>query len=66
MRYMEIIEYWTGKRHYRKIKVDGSISFKVEGKYLVIRDYYTNEKLQRFDVSKFGAIQFHVVDKRFC
>ena len=64
MRYMEITEYWAGKRHYRKIKYDGSLTYRVEGKYLVVRDYWTNEKLQRFDVSKFGSIQFRIVDKR--
>ena len=62
MRRMEITEYWTGKRHYRKIKTNRSISYKVEGKYLVVRDYYTGDKLQRFDVSKFGSIEFRVVD----
>ena len=65
MRYMEIIEYWTGKRHYRKIKYSCSITYKGEGKYLGVRDYYTNKKLQRFDVSSFGSIQFSVVDRRY-
>ena len=66
MWYMEITEYWTGKRHYRKIKSGDtrSINYKVEGKYLVVRDYWTGEKLQRFDVSKFGSIQYRVIDKR--
>ena len=63
MRYMEIIEYYTGEHHYRKIKFDCSISYKVEGKYLVVRNYYTNEKLQRFNVAKFGSIQYRVVDR---
>lgn len=62
MRKMEITEYWTGKRHYRKIKTYNSISYKVEGRYLVVRDYWTGNKLQRFDVSKFGSIQFRVID----
>lgn len=62
--FMEIIEYYTGKRHYRKLKYNCSISYKVEGKHLVVRDYYTGDKLQRFDVSKFGSIQFKVVNRR--
>ena len=62
MRKMEITEYWTGKRHYRKIKTNNSISYKVEGRKLVVRDYYTNQVLQRFDVSKYGSIQFRVVN----
>lgn len=62
MRRMEITEYWTGKRHYRKIKTSNSISYRVEGRYLVVRDYWTGEKLQRFDVSKYGSIQFRVVN----
>ena len=61
MRKMEITEYWTGKRHYRKIKTSNSISYRVEGNYLVVRDYYTGEKLQKFNVSKYGSIEFRVV-----
>lgn len=62
MRRMEITEYWTGKRHYRKIKTGNSISYKVEGRYLVVRDYWTGSVLQKFNVSKYGSIQFRVVN----
>lgn len=62
--YMEIIEYYTGKRHYRTLKYSGSITYKVEGKHLVIRGYYDNEIKQKIDVSKYGSIQFKVVDRR--
>ena len=63
MRYMEITEYYSGKRHLRKIKYSCSISYRVEGHYLVVRDYYTNARLQRFDVSKFGSISYRVIHK---
>ena len=59
-RKMVIMEYYSGKRHYRKIKYDCSIRYEVEGKKLVVRNYWTGEKLQAFDVSKFGSIQFWV------
>lgn len=59
---MEIIELNTGVRHYRRLKYDCSITYRVEGKYLVVRDYYTNKVLQRFDVSKYGSIQFRAID----
>ena len=62
MRRMEITEYWTGKRHYRKIKYPCSITYKVEGKYLVVRDYWNGNVLQKFNVSKSGSIEFRVVD----
>lgn len=65
MRRMVIMEYNTGKRHYRKIKYDCSIRYKVEGRNrnkLVVRNYWTGEKLQAFDVSKFGSIQYWVED----
>ena len=62
-RRMVIMEYYSGKIHYRKIKHDCSIRYGVEGKKLVVRNYWTGEKLQAFDVSKFGSIQFWVEDK---
>ena len=64
MDYMEITEYWSRKRHYRKLKYGCSISYRVEGKYLVVRNYWTNEPLQKFDVSKFGSIEFRAVDRK--
>ena len=63
MRYMEIIELKSGKRHYRKIKHDCSIRYGVEGAFLVVRDYNTGNKLQRFYVGDFGSIQFSVIYK---
>lgn len=62
--FMEIIENNTGKRHYRTLKYGGSISFEVEGKRLVIRGYYDNQVKQKIDVSKYGSIQFKVVNRR--
>ena len=64
-RKMIIMEYYSGKRHQRKIKYDCSISYGVEGRdrnKLVVRNYYTGEKLQCFDISKFGSIQYWVED----
>lgn len=61
-RRMVIQEWDSGKLHYRKIKFDCSISYKVEGRKLVVRNYYTGDKLQAFDVSKFGSIRYWVED----
>lgn len=63
MMFMEITEYWTGKRHYRTLHC-GSCSYQVEGRYLVVRDYYSNKIVHKFNVSKYGSIRFTVVDRK--
>ena len=63
MRLMEITELNSGKKHYMKLKTDASITFKVEGCKLVVRDYYTTEKIQSHIVSKYGSISFRVIHK---
>lgn len=56
---MIIEEYWSGKRHTRTLK-HGSYRYEVEGKYLVVRNYYTGKTIHKFDVSKYGSIRFWV------
>ena len=63
MRLIEITELNSGKKHYMKLKTDVSITFKVEGCKLVVRDYYTNEKIQSHNVSKYGSISYRAIYK---
>lgn len=58
---MVIQEYWSGKRHYRTLHC-GSCSYQVEGKYLVVRDYWSNKIVHRFNVEKYGSIRFWTED----
>ena len=59
-RQIEIIELKTGARHYRTIKSQASIFYKVVNGYLTIYDYNTGEALQKINVKKYGSIQFRV------
>ena len=54
-----IQEYYSGKTHKRTLSC-GSCSYRVEGKYLVVRDYYTNNVCHKFNVEKYGSIRFWV------
>ena len=54
-----IQERWNGKLHKRSIE-NKSCSYCVEGKFLVVRDYYTNKALHRFNVEKYGSISYWV------
>lgn len=65
MKKMFIWDYNTGKL-LKKIpipKADGkSISYEVEyigmGRYLVVRDYHTNQILHKINVDKYGSIEY--------
>lgn len=59
-RMMEIIELNTGKRHYRSINC-GSCRYEVEGRYLVVRDYYSGKICHKFNVENYGSIRYSVV-----
>lgn len=59
---MCILDFSTGIEHHRKIKFDCSIRYSVEGRKLVVRNYYTGEKLQAFNVSNYGSIRYWVED----
>ena len=69
MKYMVIINCYSGQETKRKLNEKcqhNALSFQVEKssssfkKYLVVRDYFTNNILQKIDVTKMGAMEFFV------
>ena len=65
MKYILITDYFTGKT-VKKLKLNDkaryrSITYGVEGDRFVVRDYYTNEKLQTCKAPS-CSIQFECVD----
>jgi hypothetical protein len=62
-----IITSWNTGETLKKVALkypDRSVTYKVEylgaRKYLVIRDYYTNDILQKIDVNNYGSIEFRI------
>lgn len=56
-----IQEYNSGKLHKRTLHC-GSCRYEVEGRYLVVRDYYTGKICHKFNVDNYGSIRFWVED----
>ena len=54
-----IQEMYSGKVHKRTLHC-GSCRYGVEGRFLVIRDYYTGNICHRFNVNNYGSIRFWV------
>ena len=63
MRLIEITELNSGKKHFMKVKTNSSITFEVEGRKLVVRNYYTNEIIQSHNISKYGSISYRLIYK---
>lgn len=57
---MYIVELWTGKTHKRTIKENVSITYKAEGRFLVVRSYWTGEILHRYNIADYGSVRFWV------
>ena len=56
-----IQEMYSGKIHTRTLHC-GSCRYEVEGRFLVVRDYYTNKICHKFNVDNYGSIRFWVED----
>lgn len=52
-----IMELRNGKTHKRTLRC-GSCRYGVEGRFLVVRDYYSGAVCHRFNVSKYGSIKY--------